>query len=125
VSEEKRRAEILKAREENKRLAEMILQGTAYHEPVQVRGIDGQQHTFQVFPLSDGDLAALLASTGIDLRDIGDREKLVSNLKFLQEAAALCTGVPDIGKALMPMESLRLILKSFELSGLSSVPKPD
>lgn len=122
MSQEKREA-ILEARAQNKKLAELIVHGTRYHEPVQVRGIDNQHHHFEVSPISDADLAELLQSTNVDLKDIGNRDKLASNMQFLQKAAGLCTGVPDVAKALMPMESLKLILKSFELSGLTGAPK--
>jgi hypothetical protein len=59
----------------------------------------------------------------MDLKDIGNRDKLATNMQFLQKGAGLVTGVPDIAKSLMPMESLKLILKSFELSGLTGAPK--
>jgi hypothetical protein len=122
MSQEKREA-ILQTREQNKKLAELILQGTRYHEPVEVRGVDNQLHKFEVSPLSDADLTELLQSTNVDMKDIGNRDKLAVNMQFLQKGAGLVTGVPDVAKALMPMESLKLILKSFELSGLTGVPK--
>jgi len=122
--EENRREAILEARAQNKKLAELIMQGTKYHEPVEVRGIDNQTHKFEVFPISDADLAELLTSTNVDLKDIGNRDKLASNMQFLQKGAGLCTGVPDVAKVLMPMESLKPIMKSFELSGLTGLPKP-
>lgn len=120
---EKREA-ILAAREANKKLAELIQQGTNYHEAVEVRGIDNELHKFEVSPMSDADLSELLQSTNVDLKDIGNRDKMVSNMQFLQKGAAIVTGTPDVAKALMPMESLKLILKSFELSGLTGIPKP-
>jgi hypothetical protein len=123
--EENKREAILEARAQNKKLAQLITQGTRYHEPVLVRGIDNESHTFEVSPMSDADLADLLQSTNLDLKAIGDRDKLAANMQFLQKGAGLVTGVPDVAKALMPMESLKLILKSFELSGLSGTPKVD
>jgi len=123
MSQEDARLEAIRA--QNKKLAELIVQGTKYHEPVDVRGVDNQQHKFEVSPISDADLAELLTSTNVDLKDIGNRDKLAGNLQFLQKGAGLCTGVSDVAKALMPMESLKLILKSFELSGLTGPPKAD
>jgi hypothetical protein len=123
LSQEKREA-ILEARAQNKKLAELIQKGTSYHEPIEVRGIDNELHKFEVSPMSDADLSELLESTNVDLKDIGNRDKMVSNIKFLQKGAAIATGTPDVAKALMPMESMKLILKSFELSGLSGIPKP-
>lgn len=123
MSQENRREAILKVREENKKLAELIAKGTTYHEPVEVKGVDNELHKFEVSPISDADLAELLQSTNVDLKDIGNRDKLAENMQFLQKGAALVTGAPDVAKALMPMESLKLILKSFELSGLTGAPK--
>jgi hypothetical protein len=123
MSQEEKREVILKVREENKKLAQLITQGTRYHEPVEVRGVDNQLHKFEVSPLSDADLAELLMSSNVDLKDIGNRDKLASNMQFLQKGAGLVTGVPDVAGALMPLESLKLILRSFELSGLTGVPK--
>jgi hypothetical protein len=122
LSLEKREA-ILEARAQNKKLAEMITKGTKYHEAVEVKGIDNELHSFEVSPMSDADLAELLQSTNVDLKDIGNREKMVANMQFLQKGAGIVTGTPDVAKALMPLESLKLILKSFELSGLTGVPK--
>jgi predicted transcriptional regulator len=123
LSQEKREA-ILAAREANKKLAELITKGTSYHEPVEVKGIDNELHKFEVSPMSDADLAELLQTTNVDLKDIGNKDKMASNMQFLQKGAAIVTGAPDVAKALMPMESLKLILKSFELSGLTGIPKP-
>ncbi len=120
---EKRQA-ILEAREQNRELAKQIEQGTSYHKPVEIRGKDNELHTFEVFPMSDADLAELLETTNVDLKDIGNRDKMLTNVKFLMKGAAIVTGVPDIAKALMPMESLKLISKGFELSGLTGGPKP-
>jgi hypothetical protein len=122
LSQEKREA-ILEARAQNKKLAELILQGTKYHEAVEVRGVDNELHKFEVSPMSDADLAELLQSTNVDLKEIGNRNKLAQNMQFLQKGAAIVTGAPEVAKALMPMESLKLILKSFELSGLTGSPK--
>jgi len=123
LSQERREA-ILAAREANKKLAELITKGTNYHEPVEVKGIDNELHKFEVSPMSDADLAELLQTTNVDLKDIGNKDKMASNMQFLQKGAAIVTGAPDVAKALMPMESLKLILKSFELSGLTGIPKP-
>jgi hypothetical protein len=124
LSTENKREAILAVREANRKLAEFIQQGTRYHEPVEVKGVDNEMHQFEVSPLSDADLSDLLQTTNVDLKDIGNQDKMASNLQFLQKGAAIVTGVPDVAKALMPLESLKLILKSFELSGLTGIPKP-
>ena len=123
MSQEEKRLTIVRIREENKRIYDLVVQGTAKHEPVEVEGIDRQKHTFEVFAISDADLAELLTSTGVDLKDMGNKEKLAENAKFLVKGAALATGVPDVGKALIQLESLKLILKAFELSGYIGAPK--
>lgn len=123
MSQETKREAILEARAQNKKLAELIAKGTKYHEPVEVKGIDNELHNFEVGPMSDADLADLLQSSNVDLKDIGNRDKMASNMLFLQKGAAIATGTPDVAKVLMPMESLKLILKSFELSGLTGIPK--
>jgi hypothetical protein len=123
LSQETKREAILEARAQNKKLAELIAKGTKYHEPVEVKGIDNELHNFEVGPMSDADLADLLQSSNVDLKDIGNRDKMASNMLFLQKGAAIATGTPDVAKVLMPMESLKLILKSFELSGLTGIPK--
>jgi hypothetical protein len=124
MSQEDKRAALNAA---NKKLVDLIVQGTNYHEPVEVRGIDNELHKFEVYPMSDANLAELLQTTNVDLKDVGNRDKLASNMLFLQNAAGYATGVPAVAGALMPMESLKLILKSFELSGLTGgagSPKP-
>jgi hypothetical protein len=120
MSQEDRRAAINAA---NKKMADLIMQGTAYHETVEVRGIDNELHKFEVFPISDADLAELLQSANMDLKDIGKKDKMASNMQLLQKGAAIVTGVSDVAKSLMAAESLKLILRSFELSGLTDAPK--
>lgn len=123
--EERRRQEVLETRAEHKRLSEMIPAGTEYSEIVTVQGIDKKDHTVKIYPLSDQALKDVLMEAGAELADIGDREKVVSNLKLLQLVAAKATKDPDICKFLMPLQSLPIALKAFELSGLTEGPKPE
>jgi hypothetical protein len=123
--EERRRQEVLNIRAEHKRLSEMIPAGIEYSEMVTVQGTDKKAHTVQVYPLSDQALKEVLMEAGADLGDIGDRGKLVSNLKLLQLVAVKATKDPDICKVLMPLQSLPIALKAFELSGLTEGPKPE
>jgi hypothetical protein len=125
TEEEKRRQEILTIREEHKRLGDMIEQGTAYFEIVTVKGIDKKDHDVRVYPLSDQALKDVLTQTGAELTDIGNRDKLLSNLKLLQLVAAKATRDPNICNVLMPLQSLPIALKAFELSGLTEGPKPE
>jgi len=123
--EERRRQEILTTRAEHKRLSEMITLGTEYSETVTVQGTDKKDHAVQVYPLSDKALKDVLMEAGAELADIGDRKKVVSNLKLLQLVAVKATRDPDICKVLMPLQSLPIALKAFELSGLTEGPKPE
>ncbi len=125
MSEEGRRQEILATRAEHKRLSEMITLGTEYSEIVTVLGTDKKEHAVNVYPLSDQALKDVLVEAGAELADIGNREKVVSNLKLLQVVAVKATRDPDICKFLMPLQSLPIALKAFELSGLTEGPKPD
>jgi hypothetical protein len=123
--EERRRQEILTTRVEHKRLSEMIPAGTEYSEIVTVQGTDKKEHSVIVYPLSDQALNEVLTASGAELADIGNREKVVSNLKLLQLVAVKATKDPDICKVLMPLQSLPIALKAFELSGLTEGPKPE
>ena len=123
--EESRRQETLAVRAEHKRLSEMIAFGTGYWEPVTVRGVDKKDHEVKVYPLSDEALKDVLVEAGAEFADIGDQKKVVSNLKHLQLVAVKATRDPDICKYLMPLQSLPIALKAFELSGLTEGPKPE
>jgi hypothetical protein len=123
--EERRRQETLAVRAEHKRLSEMIPLGTEYSETVIVLGTDKKEHAVNVYPLSDQALRDVLVEAGAELADIGNREKVVSNLKLLQLVATKATHDRDICSYLMPLQSLPIALKAFELSGLTEGPKPE
>jgi len=116
---------MLATRAEHKRLSEMIPSGTEYSETVTVLGIDKKEHIVKVYPLSDQALNEILSETGVELADIGNRKKIVSNLKLLQLVASKATHDRDICSYLMPLQSLPIALKTFELSGLTEGPKPE
>jgi hypothetical protein len=123
MSQEEKREAVLRRREENKRTAELILKGTAKSEPVEVLCTDNQVHAYHVFALSDADVAELFESTGANMVDLKNPDKLAGNIKFLTKGAGLVTGIPDVAKTTTKMESMKLILKGFELSGLTGNPK--
>ena len=125
TEEEKRREESLMTRAEHKRLSEMIPAGTEYSEVVTVQGTDKKEHTVRVYPLSDQALREILADTGTELADIGNRTKVVSNLKLLGLIATKASHDPDICSYLMPLQSLPIALKALELSGMTEGPKPE
>jgi hypothetical protein len=103
----------------------MIEKGTAFHESIKVNAIDKKEYDVEVYPLSDADFAAVFEECGVDPTDLGNRNKLVANLKFLQKIAATATRDDNICTVLMPNESAKIMMKTFELSGLTASPKPD
>jgi len=118
MDEEQKKA-ILERRTENRKLSEIIQQGTRYHETVKVQGIDREEHDVEVHALSEDQFRELFEGAGVDPRDIGDREKLVQNMKFLSSVAKLATGDDNISSVLMPNESAKIMMKAFEVSGLT------
>lgn len=118
MDEEQKKA-ILERRAENKKLSEIIQQGTRYHESVKVQAIDREEYEVEVHALSEDQFRELFETAGVDPRDIGDREKLVQNMKFLSSVAKLATGDENISTVLMPNESAKIMMKAFEISGLT------
>jgi hypothetical protein len=57
---------ILERRAENRKLSEIIEQGTRYHEPVEVKAVDGQNHSIDVYALSEDQFRELFESAGVD-----------------------------------------------------------
>jgi len=123
MSTEERRREIQEIREAHKRLAEIVVAGTEYHESVTVKTADKKEHTIEVYALSEKDLIEAFQAAGQDLKDIGDQGKLISNMKLMGEVAARATKQPDIGKILLPLQSAPIALKALEISGLTGGPK--
>jgi len=122
---EEEREEILQVRKDHRRLSEMIEEGTAFHESIKVNAIDKKEYDVEVYPLSDADFAAVFEECGVDPTDIGNPNKLVANLKFLQKIAATATRDHNICTVLMPNESAKIMMKTFELSGLTVSPKSE
>jgi hypothetical protein len=106
-------------RVENRKLSEIIQQGTCYHEMIKVKAIDGEEHEVEVYALSENDFRQAFEGTDIDPRDIGNKEKLVQNMKYLLAVAEKATHDPQIGSVLMPNECSKIMMKAFELSGLT------
>jgi hypothetical protein len=127
MSEERRR-EIQEIREVHKRLADIIVAGTEYHEPVTVKTVDKKEHSVEVYALSEKDLIDAFQASGQDLKDIGNQDRLISNMKLMNEIAARATRQPEIGKILLPMQSAPIAMKALEISGLTGgakSPKPE
>jgi hypothetical protein len=128
MSTEERRREIQEIREAHERIAQIVVKGTEYHEPVTVKTVDKKEHAVEVYALSEKDLIEAFQSAGADLKDIGNQDKLISNLKLMSEVAARATRQPDIGKILLPLQSAPIAVKALEISGLTGgarSPKPD
>lgn len=121
--DEEKKQEILARRVENRKLSEIIQQGTRCHESVSVKGIDGEEHTVEVYALSENEFRELFEGAGADPRDIGNRDKLVQNMKFLGNVAAKATRDEQICSVLMPNESAKIMMKAFEISGLTGTKK--
>ena len=117
--DEKEKQEIMARRAENQRIAIRIEQGTRHHEPVKVFGTDGKEHDVEVYALSDDQFAEVFEEAGVDPRDIGNRDKLVQNLKFLRTIARVATGDPNITSNILANESAKIMMKAFEVSRLT------
>ena len=117
--EETRRKEILETREAHKKLADIVLAGTQYSEPVTVKTVDGKEHPVDVYALSEKDLTEAFQEAGQDLRDVGNQGKILDNLKLMGALAARATRQPNIVSLLMPMQSAPIAMKTLEMSGLA------
>jgi hypothetical protein len=128
MSTEEKRREIQEVRDAHERIAQIVVKGTEYHEPVTVRTVDKKEHAIEVYALSEKDLIEAFQCAGQDLKDIGNPDKLISNLKLMSEVAARATRQPEIGKILLPLQSAPIALKALEISGLTGgakSPKPE
>lgn len=117
--DEAKKKEILERRTANRKLSEVIQQGTRYHEPLKMRLIDGQEHDVEVYPLSGDDFRNLLEAHGVELTDLGNKDKLTENMKFVEELARLATGEENIAGLVLGNGCTDIMLKCFEISGLS------
>lgn len=105
-----------------------MVQGTEYHEPVTVKTVDKKEHSVEVYALSEKDLVEAFDAAGQDLKDIGNQDKLISNMKLMGDLAARATRQPEIGKILLPLQSAPIALKALEISGMTGgakSPKPE
>jgi len=116
--DEEKKKQIMERRTANRKLSEIIEQGTRYHESLKMRLIDGKEHNVEVYPLSGDELRNLLEAHGVQLIDLGNREKLTENMKFIEELARLATGQEDIAELVLANGCSEIMLKCFEISGL-------
>ena len=113
--EESRREQLLAVRDENKRTADRVEQGTAYHEPVTLWFTDRQEHVVDVYALSDKQLRGAIKKVGIDPSSIGKPDKLLESLDFVAVIAEAATRDEQITEKLLVNEGAKIALKAFEL----------
>jgi hypothetical protein len=123
IEEERRRQEILKVRADNKRLSEIIVRGTDYHETVTVRGIDGKEYPVEVHALTDREFVNACADADIHAPPEGMSVDLGANMKLLAAVAAVVAQDPKIAEVLAPFETAKIGKRVLELSGLGPDPK--
>jgi hypothetical protein len=122
--EERRRQEILNTRTEHKRLSEIIVRGTDYHETVKVRGIDGKEYSVDVHAMTDQEFVRACADADIHAPKDGTSVDLGSNMKLLAAIAAVVAQDPKIAEVLAPFETAKIGKRVLEISGLGPDPKP-
>lgn len=117
MSQEERRDQILKTREENKRTADRIEQGTVYHEPVTVWFTDRTQHPVEVHAINGRQFREACRKAGIvpDPEIIKKPEKLLDSLDFLGALAEVATESGTVEKLLGVEEEAKIAIKAFEL----------
>jgi hypothetical protein len=120
---EKRREEILQARQDFQRLSEMIRAGTEFSETVRVFGIDKQEHDIRVYAVSGKQFREALRSSKVPAVDIGNKEKLLENLDFMASLASAAARDPNLDDVLLPNEAAKIAIKAFELIGYTGAPK--
>lgn len=123
IEEDRQREEILKVRAEHKRLSEIIVRGTDYHETVKVRGIDGKEYSVEVHPMTDQEFVRACANADIRASKDDTSVDLGSNMKLLAAVAAVVTQDPKIAEVLAPFETAKIGKKVLEMSGLGPDPK--
>jgi hypothetical protein len=118
MDEDQKKA-IMEKRTANRKLAEVIRQGTRYHEALKMKLIDGQEHDIAIYPLSEDEFRILLETHGVNLSDLANKEKLTENMKFIEELARLATGLENISELVLGNGCADIMMKCFEASGLS------
>jgi len=118
--DEQQKKAILERRTANRKLAEVIQQGTRYHESLKLKLVDGQEHDVAIYSLSEEEFRTLLEQYGVGLEALGNREKMTENMEFIEDIARLATGQDDITNLVLANGCSEIMLKCFEISGLSA-----
>jgi uncharacterized protein with PhoU and TrkA domain len=117
--DEQQKKVILERRTANQKLSQLIQEGMHYHECLKMKLIDGQEHDVQVYALSENEFRTLLEEFGVELKDFGNKEKMTENMKMVEQLAQVATGQEDIAKLVLANGCMEIMLKCFEISGLS------
>lgn len=123
---EKRKRRILERREQHRKLAKVLLEGKHYHEPLTVRGLDGEYYEVDVYAMTDGEFREFVARAGLKREDLEQPERLIEQFDLQREIAAKCirgadgeTYTPEeLSRLLMPLEYSRIFRKVLEISGI-------
>ena len=108
----------------NRKLSEILTEDMKCHEPVKVRAIDGLEYEIEVYALSDDDFQNILETSNANPAELGNRDKLLTNMKFMREIAKAATRDERIASFLLPNEAMKVMMKTFELSGLTTASTP-
>jgi hypothetical protein len=111
-------------RSANQKLSEILTEDMVYHESIKVRTTDGQEHEVEVYMLSEEDFHNALETSNVDPAELGNRDKLLTNMKFMREIAKAATRDERIAAFLLPNEAVKVMTKSFEISGLTAASTP-
>lgn len=115
MSSDKRREEIVKAREAGQRNVNRVEEGTAYHESVKVLFTDRQPRTIEVYALSSKEFRVAAKAAGVDPSMFGKPEKLLDSMDFIAALAQAATRDPDISDKILIDEESKLAIKAMEL----------
>lgn len=122
--DEQQKKAIMERRTANQKLSQLIQQGTRYHEALKMKLIDGQEHDVQVYALSENEFRTLLEEFGVELKDFGNKEKMTENMKMVEQLAQVATGQEDIANLVLANGCMEIMMKCFEISGLSAAKAP-
>lgn len=117
MSEEERREQLQKVREENQRTAARVERGTAYHETVKVYFTDRQEHAVEVYALSGRQFRAAYAKAGVNPTrgDLKNPERLLDSLAVIAAIAEAATSPEIVDQLLGPDQEAKVSIKATDL----------
>ena len=129
LDEDEKKATLAK-RVANLKLSKKIIQGTAYRESVEVKGVDGQTYDVLVRPLGEGEIMEAYRSAGVSFSELGDEDEAKKKLEevilvqhnLIAKSATGDNGetwtAQEVGALIKFGESFPLARRILELSGL-------